>query len=159
MANLNVVPCGHDFGSPNGTTFLLIATCFAVRRVAMETVSYSSSSNRSFQIHNNVIFYVHNLSYMYVCTNYNNVSSITFIICICIYTGMVTENTRAKKFTEHRRRADADRAHVKNLTKSCKKAIVEAFTNYPSLAAVMKGIENCVIDIALQNTFFALDQI
>ena len=58
-----------------------------------------------------------------------------------------------------RRRADADRAYVKNLTKSCKKAIVEAFTNCPSLAAVMKGIENCVIDIAVQNTFFALDQI
>jgi len=69
------------------------------------------------------------------------------------------ENTRAKKFTEDRRRAEADRAYVTKLTKSCKKAIVEAFTNYPSLAAVTKGIENGVIDIAVQNTFFALDQI
>jgi len=48
------------------------------------------------------------------------------------------ENTRAKKFTEDRRRAEADRAYVTKLTKSCKKAIVEAFTNYPSLAAVTK---------------------
>ena len=51
------------------------------------------------------------------------------------------EKTRTTKNTLDRQRASAGRVYLQKLQKSCKKAITEAFTNYPALAVVTKGLE------------------
>lgn len=48
------------------------------------------------------------------------------------------KKTRTTKNTLDRQRASAGRVYLQKLQKSCKKAITEAFTNYPALAVVTK---------------------